>query len=147
MLCDSMTLLDKQVTRLSGTARAFKSAFGRIFGGVVLAAGADKPPKDWLPGIVPPAGIGPSPTGLGLGFITYRLVPFLITAAIFLVLILALIFTIVGGIMWITSSGDKEATLKAKNTVTYALVGLALGLGSFVILNIIGQFFGVNLTK
>ena len=50
-----------------------------------------------------------------------------------------------GGIMYMTSGGNKEGTAKARATITYALVGLILALLSFIFIGILGQFFGVNL--
>ena len=38
----------------------------------------------------------------------------------------ALIFVVVGGVGYVTSSGDAGKLQKAKNTITYALIGLAL---------------------
>jgi hypothetical protein len=73
-------------------------------------------------------------------------VPFLLWGAVFLVLLLSLIFLIIGGITWSVSGGNKEGMAKARATVTYALAGLVLGLASFLILAVIGNFFGVNLT-
>lgn len=43
--------------------------------------------------------------------------------------------------MWITGGGNKEGMAKAKATVTYAIVGLVLGLSSVIILKFIGNFF------
>lgn len=80
-----------------------------------------------------------------IGFITGNVVPFVINLLLFLVIIISLIFLIIGGIIWMTSGGEKEGLTKAKSTVTYALIGLGLGLGSFIILNILGTFFGPNL--
>lgn len=82
---------------------------------------------------------------LGLNFITGKLIPFLVSGALFILITTTLIFLVIGGIMWITSGGDKEGLAKAKSAITYALLGLVLGLGSFIILGILGNFFGVNL--
>ncbi len=101
-----------------------------------------KPPRDWLPWLSLP--FGPKPF-LGISFFQNNLVSFLVSLMLFLVILLSLIFIIVGGIMWMMGGGDKEAMAKAKNTVAYALVGLVLGIGSFIIVNILGNFFGTNL--
>lgn len=58
----------------------------------------------------------------------------------------ALILIIVGGIRWITSQGDPKALAQARTTLTYAIIGLFLVLTSFLILNIIGEILGINLT-
>ena len=95
-------------------------------------------PKSWLPGLNP--GFGPS-ASQGIDFFKTKLIPFVISWAIFLVIFLSLVFLIIGGIMWITSGGNKEGLAKAKSTITYALVGLIGGAGSYVILRVIGQIF------
>lgn len=83
------------------------------------------------------------PTG-GIDLISGTIVPNLINIFLFAVFVSSLVVLIVGGIMWVTSRGDKEGMAKAKGTVTYAIVGLVLGLGSFLILNVIGSLFGFN---
>jgi len=77
------------------------------------------------------------------GFLSGQIIPFAISLLIFLVVLLSLIFTIVGGIMYMTSGGNKEGAAKAKNTITYALVGLAVGLGAFLISKILFTFLGM----
>lgn len=61
-----------------------------------------------------------------------------IAIATFFAGLVSVIFTIVGGVRYITSAGQPEAIKSAKNTITYALVGLvvaimAYGIVSFVI--------------
>lgn len=63
---------------------------------------------------------------------------------LFVAFIAALVFLVVGGIRWILSGGDKEGTAKAKGTVTSALIGLAIVLASWLLINIILQFFGIS---
>lgn len=84
------------------------------------------------------------PSG-GLSFITGSVVPFAISLLLFLTIVLSLIFLLVGGILIMTSGGNKEGTAKARATVTYAIIGLVLGLSSFIILSLIQQFLGVSL--
>lgn len=84
-----------------------------------------------------------------LGFGGYRsnffenVIHFVINLLIFLIVALSLIFIIVGGIMWMVSSGNKEGLAKARSTVAYALIGLIIGLFSFIIVNFLFQLFGV----
>lgn len=59
--------------------------------------------------------------------------------AFFVALIIALAFLILGGIKWIMSGGDKEGTGKAKETVTSALIGLAVVIGAFILINLLLQ--------
>lgn len=67
-----------------------------------------------------------------------------INTVLFVAFVAALIFLIYGGIKWIMSGGDKDGATKAKETVTSALIGLAIVLGAWVLINIILQFFGVG---
>ena len=108
------------------------------------------PPMSWLPLVNPNWGPWTGPglgSNFGMNFFTGRLVPFAVSFVMFIVMAASVIFSIVGGIMWITSGGNKEGLAKAKNTVTYAILGLVLALGSFIALNIVGRFFGSNLLR
>lgn len=119
-----------------------------LFSGVILASSGfggpdpiNSPPKGWLSSIIPNGVL----QAQGIDFITGNFVPFLIGLMIFLIIVLSLIFTVVGGIMLSMSGGNKEGTAKAKNMITYAIIGLVLGLSSFIILAILGNFFGFSL--
>lgn len=87
-------------------------------------------------------------TGIGVsGLCNVTLGGVVITAlntVIFVAFVAALIFLIIGGIKWIMSGGDKEGANKAKETVTSALIGLAVVLGSWVLINVILKFFGAG---
>lgn len=86
------------------------------------------------------------PTGFVSGDINtlWGILRFIISLLVFGGVVLALVFLIIGGIKLITSLGDKQATASAKATITYALIGLLLLLGSFFILNLIQSFFNVS---
>lgn len=62
---------------------------------------------------------------------------------------LAVIFTIIGivwsGIQWITSGGDKGKVQSARSRLVWAITGLIIAVSTFLILNIIGYFFKVDL--
>lgn len=49
----------------------------------------------------------------------------------------ALIFVIIGGIKFMTSQGDPGALSKARNTIIYALIGLAVCIAAFSIVNFV----------
>lgn len=51
-----------------------------------------------------------------------------------------------GGFKYLTSGGDPKAVEGAQKTLTYAIGGLVLLAGSYMLLNIIGQFTGANVT-
>ena len=46
-------------------------------------------------------------------------------------------FLVAGGFTYITSSGNPEHLDRGKRTITYALIGLAITIGAFVISNIV----------
>ncbi len=71
-------------------------------------------------------------------------VPVIINALLVVAFIAALVFLIVGGIRWILSGGDKEATGKAKGTITAALIGLVIVLAAWILLNIVTTLFGLG---
>ncbi len=54
---------------------------------------------------------------------------------------------IIGGIRWITSGGDKAAMEGSHSQVTNALIGLAILLSAFAIIQLIGSIFGISLTE
>ena len=49
--------------------------------------------------------------------------------------IIAVLFIIIGGIRYATSAGDPDKVKKAKNTLLYAIIGLAVALLAAVIVN------------
>ncbi len=59
--------------------------------------------------------------------------------------IIALFFLIYGGIKWILSGGDKGGVEAARNTIVAAIVGLVITFLAFLIINIIGGLFNINL--
>lgn len=59
----------------------------------------------------------------------------------FLAGIIAVIVIIVAGLMYTTSSGDSGRVAKAKNLLTYAIIGLIVVMSAFVITNfVVGRF-------
>lgn len=52
-----------------------------------------------------------------------------------------------GGFKYLTSGGDPKATETAQKTLTYAIGGLVLLAGSYMILNIISTFTGADVTN
>jgi hypothetical protein len=46
-------------------------------------------------------------------------------------------FLVAGGFTYITSSGNPEYLDRGKRTITYALIGLAITIGAFVLSNIV----------
>ena len=58
--------------------------------------------------------------------------------------IIAFIFLIIGGYQYLTAGGDPKKAQKAKNTLTYAIIGLVLLLLAWLILEFIADFTGVE---
>jgi hypothetical protein len=91
--------------------------------------------------------LGP-PSGWGnLSFTLGGLIPALITLVLIIAALVAFAFLVFGGIKWITAGGDKANTESARNTITAALIGLAIVFSAWAILSLIQNFFGVNITS
>lgn len=60
-------------------------------------------------------------------------------------IIMALGFMVWAGILWITSEGDKQKLTAARDSVKYTIVGLAIVMLSFLVINLIAYFFHVPL--
>ncbi|MDD3679246.1 MAG: pilin [Candidatus Shapirobacteria bacterium] len=60
--------------------------------------------------------------------------------------ILLLLMLIAGGFQYITSGGETEQAQKAKKTLTYAFFGLVVVLGAWLIIRLLEEFTGLNLT-
>lgn len=54
---------------------------------------------------------------------------------------LALIFILLGGLQYILSSGNPQNIAKAKNTITYAIVGLVIVIMALVIVRFVRGIF------
>ncbi len=62
-------------------------------------------------------------------------------------ILLALFFLLWGGLTWITSEGDKQKLAQARTRLTFAILGLAIALLAFFIINFVFEFFlGSGLT-
>jgi hypothetical protein len=58
--------------------------------------------------------------------------------------LIGFIMFVYGAIMFMLSGGQPQKMEKAKDTITYVIVGLILAISSFVIINIISAFTGVG---
>lgn len=61
--------------------------------------------------------------------------------------IVLFVILVVGGFKYITSGGDPKAIEGAKKTLTYAVAGLVVILVSYLILVLISNVTGVNVTN
>jgi hypothetical protein len=57
------------------------------------------------------------------------------------------VMMIVGSFQYLLSGGDSKGVEGGKNTITYAIVGLVVALSSWIILNFIASFTGVETIK
>ncbi|MDP3955104.1 MAG: hypothetical protein Q8Q15_01945 [bacterium] len=73
----------------------------------------------------------------------------LISAIIgFVFIIAAILFffmLVLGGIQWMISGGDKQATEQARGRITAALIGLIIVFAAWAITKLIEQFLGIDI--
>lgn len=58
--------------------------------------------------------------------------------------IIGAVFIVWGGIKYITAGGDEEATGEGKKMIIGGLIGIAILLLAFALVNIVGSFFGAG---
>lgn len=69
------------------------------------------------------------------------------TVVITLIGLAAFVMFIVGSVLWLVSGGSPEGTKKARDTLTYAVLGIVISLSAFIVLNLIAGFTGVEIIK
>lgn len=70
-----------------------------------------------------------------------RSITIITNTLLFAVGVIAVIMLIIGGIKYITSSGDPKGAESAKNTILFAVVGVVVALLAYAIVNfVLGQF-------
>lgn len=67
-----------------------------------------------------------------------------LSVALTIIGIAGFVMLIFGSMKYLLSGGNAQHVEKAKNTMTYAVVGLIVGLSSFIILNLVASFTGVS---
>ncbi len=67
---------------------------------------------------------------------------FAITLIMLIAIVISLIFILFSGIQWITSGGDPKAIEGARKRLTYAIIGLVITLGAFVIVGLVITLLG-----
>ena len=76
----------------------------------------------------------------GINFDTsnpYRLVASLITLALQLGFMIAVVFVIIGGYMYVTSAGNEEGAARGRRTIVYALIGIVIMIMSYVLVSVV----------
>lgn len=63
--------------------------------------------------------------------------------AVSLLGLVGFVMILYGGFRYLISGGNTSGTEKARNTITYAIIGLVLAISSFFIVNILSQFLGL----
>lgn len=61
--------------------------------------------------------------------------------------LLALVFLIYAGVMWIMAGGDKQKMQSARTQIIYSIIGLVIIFLSFLLIQIIGNFFNISFIK
>ncbi len=67
-----------------------------------------------------------------------------LSVAITLIGITGFVMMILGAFRYLVSGGNSKETETARKTLTYAVIGLVVALSSYVILNLIAEFTGVE---
>ena len=75
-----------------------------------------------------------------IGHLVNVILPLLIIGAAILLLVMLLY----GGFSWITAGGNPENLGKAQKTMTFAIIGLAIVILSFVVVKLITNIFNIE---
>ncbi|MCL5095814.1 MAG: pilin [Patescibacteria group bacterium] len=68
----------------------------------------------------------------------------IVSVALALAGLAVFLMLLAGGLKYLTSGGDPKAQESAKNTLTYAILGLVLMVAAFLILSLIANFTGLK---
>ena len=118
------------MTNLTKFTTSSLFAYGVIFASKANAGGAS---AGWGANDKQPNGV---PTDLEA---TVMNITNWILGFVFLIAVLMIIF---GGVMYLTSAGSQDATDKAKKTIMYALIGLAVVLLAWVLISTLTSLLG-----
>lgn len=69
------------------------------------------------------------------------------TVIITLIGLAAFVMFIIGSVRWLISGGNSSNVDKARNTMTYAVMGIVIALSAFIVINLIAGFTGVETIK
>lgn len=89
--------------------------------------------------------LGPNLQALNGVTFTQGLLRTFITAALVVGVIIFFFNLLFGGIMYISSGGDKGKTEAAKSKLTNALIGIVVMFSVYAVVIIMGNIFGTNL--
>ena len=88
-----------------------------------------------------PSGV---PTGGLFGSGQSVIQTFINLAGLFAIL-LGLFLLILSGFQWMNAAGDKQKLQSAKSRLIFTIIGLVVVFASFLIINLVSQFFGTKL--
>lgn len=90
--------------------------------------------------------LSPTSPDAALGLLA-KIIVMLINISLVIAAVVFFFIFLIGGIRWITSSGDKVQIEAARNTIMNALIGLVIVFSLFAILKLIETLFGVELLQ
>src|SRR3989344_2075610 len=91
------------------------------------------------------SGLGPFPAPVGGGAAEIAQVVSMIVGFITIVAGIFFLFQfLIGGIEWISSTGDKQKLEKAQNRLSYAFLGLVVVVGAYGFSAIVGSILGFD---
>lgn len=70
-----------------------------------------------------------------------------LSVAITMIGILAFVMFIVASFRYLVAGGNSKNVELAKGTITYAIAGIVVAISAFILLNLITQFTGVDVTR
>jgi hypothetical protein len=65
----------------------------------------------------------------------------LVNTLLFVIGAISVLMAIIGGLLYVTSSGDSGRVTKAKNTLFYAIIGLVMAFFAYAIVNWVFRIF------
>jgi hypothetical protein len=71
----------------------------------------------------------------------------ILTVAVSLGVFALFVMLLVGGFKYLTAGGDQKATASAQQTMTFAIIGIALMAIAYLVFRVIELVFGVNITS
>ncbi len=75
-----------------------------------------------------------------------NLISNVVSVAFIVAAIATFVYLVLGGLNWLTSSGDKTKIEAAQKMISNALIGLAIVAASWAIYTLVLEFFGIDLS-
>lgn len=70
-----------------------------------------------------------------------------IAVSFFFAVVLCLFILVLSGFQWMFSGGNKEKLQQARHRIVFAIVGLSLVFLSLLLIQILGDFFGIKILE